>query len=217
MIFRNPIHFFSVYEWLGGDQGMTDLLENAGMRAVKHPERADLVVFNGGADIGTELYGESPVRNGVPRFMSIRDKDELQIYNLIRGRKFALGICRGAQFLNVLNGGTLFQHANHHNGSHKMTDLPTGKVYTTTSTHHQMMRPNTKEGTVIAVAHESTEKYADETAHPIHPDERNVDTEIVWYPKNKTLCVQGHPEYVPGSAFAEYIIDMVKDYMKEAA
>lgn len=215
--------FYSVYEWSGGDQGMTALMEGWGMEAVTDPMDADIVVFNGGADIGTEIYGERPAFQGVPRRMSPRDVDEISLYDKIKGDKFVVGICRGSQLLNCLNGGTLWQHVTNHNRSHQITDTITGVRYTATSTHHQMMRPNLKTGQVIAVADEATEKYAEDAMYPngitSFPDD-HADTEIVWYPKTRTLCVQGHPEYVPGSEFARYVHDLIGERMnnkKDAA
>lgn len=208
--------FYSVYEFTGGDQGMTPLLKGMGMTPVEHPEDADLIIFNGGRDIGTSIYNEYPAFDGIPHRMSERDRYEVALYKKFRNKKFILGICRGAQLLNCLNGGSLWQHVDRHNGSHPMLDLRTGTVYETTSTHHQMMRPNLKTAQVLAIASESTEKHADDVFYRPKPSadlSKGEDIEIVWYKGTKTLCVQGHPEYVPGSIFAQYVFDLVNELM----
>lgn len=212
--------FFSVWEWSGGDMGMTALLQDADMTPVLSPTDADLLVFNGGADIGTEIYGETPAMRGIPGHMSVRDREERELYEKFKGSKFFLGICRGAQLLNCLNGGTLWQHVDNHGRDHDMVDLLTGTIYRATSTHHQMMRP-AKSGQVLGIASESTVKVADGETHQCKPKMGDwEDVEVVWYKDTKTLCVQGHPEYVPGTPFAEYVLDLVRGYMnstKEAA
>lgn len=207
------IKFYSVYEWSGGDQGMTSLLQRDGMLPVQSPTEADLLVFNGGADIATEMYGEDPAMRGIPKVRSGRDCQEQELYEKHKGDKFFLGICRGAQLLNVLNGGTLWQHVDGHGKDHDMVDLLTGEMYRVTSTHHQMMRP-AKVGQVIGIASESHVKINQGETHQCKPHEGDwEDVEVVWYEDSKTLCVQGHPEYVPGTPFAEYVIGLVRAFM----
>lgn len=209
--------FYSHFD-LPGRDSTTALLVGAGMTAVYNPAAADLIVFNGGADIGTEIYGEVPVFGGIPHRKSARDRDEIELYKNFAAEKAFLGICRGAQLLNCLNGGSLWQHVNNHTASHIMLDLKTDEAIEITSTHHQMMRPNLRAGELIAMAHEATVRHAhNKIDHPNlvgglnQPIEERMDTEIVWYPGTKTLCIQGHPEYVPGSRFAEYALNLIKE------
>jgi gamma-glutamyl-gamma-aminobutyrate hydrolase PuuD len=70
----------------------------------------DAVVLAGGADIGAERYGAAaPPAAGVPR--PDRDATELAVLNRALERGIpVLGVCRGAQLLNVGLGGTLVQH-----------------------------------------------------------------------------------------------------------
>lgn len=161
----------------------------------------DLVVFTGGPDVSPEFYGERklPVSYTAPD----RDKREKEIFE-----KYLLtpkvGICRGGQFLNVMSGGSMFQDVNNHLGSHLMTNLlkvpgiDEDKIWVT-STHHQMMRAG-KDGIVIGVALGDKPKkglatsYTSAFKQPI-PE---YDTEVVWYPKTKSLCFQPHPEYMSG-------------------
>lgn len=206
--------FYSHYDF-NGPGTMIALLKREGMTRVLQPEDADIIVFNGGADIGTEIYNEIPAMRGIPRYKSERDQEEIDLFNNHLGDKFLLGICRGAQLLNCLNGGTLWQHVDNHGRDHQMVDLLTGHVYQTTSTHHQMMRPNLKTGKIIAVSHESNNKHAENVHRYIPINQKDdQDIEIVWYEDTMSLCIQGHPEYVPGSVFADYCIALVRNYMK---
>jgi len=194
--------------------GTRFLLTDAGLAEVDDPEEADVIVFNGGEDIATEIYGETPVFGGIPRKMSRRDIDEINIFDGFAGRRLLLGICRGSQLLNCLNGGTLWQHVNNHSRDHNIIDVRTGKIYRATSTHHQMMRPNLDVGELIAVASLSTMKHDDKSSVPFTPTTNlkdGEDVEIVWYPANTSLCIQGHPEYVPGTKYADYCLQLIDE------
>ncbi len=73
-------------------------------------DRLDALVVTGGADLDASRYGAEPhPHNDEPK--SVRDEWELALVAgaLERGMPF-LGICRGAQVLNVARGGTLIQH-----------------------------------------------------------------------------------------------------------
>lgn len=207
--------FVSLFDG-NGPGSTTYMLQKFGMKELPRaaiPD-ADIIVFNGGADIGTTIYGEQPAQFGGPKNPSNRDHQEIDIFNRWKGKKFFFGICRGAQLLNCLNGGTLWQDVNNHERNHSMVDLATGKVIHITSTHHQMMRPSPN-GKVIGVSYESTHKTA-EHERETGPLGTLQDVEIVWYPENQSLCIQGHPEYVPDSFFAKYSMGLIDQYITEA-
>lgn len=72
--------------------------------------RLDGLIVSGGADVEPARYGREPhPATGAPR----RERDEWELALLQAAGKAKvpyLGICRGAQVLNVLRGGTLHQH-----------------------------------------------------------------------------------------------------------
>src|SRR5690606_8516988 len=72
-------------------------------------ERCDGLLLQGGADCAPSSYGESPLR---PEWSgdAVRDDYERRLIDMaIEMRLPVLGICRGAQILNVARGGTLYQ------------------------------------------------------------------------------------------------------------
>lgn len=210
------LSFFSIWEDHPYHGTMSSLLMNHGLRLVDDPSQADILVFNGGQDIATEIYNETPIFGGIPHKMTRRDHIEVGLYDEYVGRKFMLGICRGAQLLNCLNGGKLWQHVNNHQRDHEMLDQTTGEIIKVTSTHHQMMRPNPKLAQIIGVANESSKKYAEnDDIFSEDPEVENKDIEVVWYPNTRSLCIQGHPEYVPGSRFAEWSLNLMETKYKE--
>lgn len=175
----------------------------------------DLLVFCGGADISPELYGQRNVRSGTN---VARDKREIELweYGMSKGIPM-LGICRGGQLLNVLNGGSMWQDASIHarGVTHDIIDTRTGNVHQTNSHHHQIMRAG-KSAELIAI-HEmlpidrktddrGTFGYEDLTAGERH------NHEVLFYPETNSLCFQGHPEF--GTMPAEggkYFWSLVKE------
>src|SRR5918996_2081806 len=73
-------------------------------------DRLDAVVLAGGPDVDPDRYGAAPhPRTGEPR--PERDAAELAVLHQALERGIpVLGVCRGAQILNVGLGGTLVQH-----------------------------------------------------------------------------------------------------------
>lgn len=70
----------------------------------------DGFVFQGGADLAPQSYGETPIENGRWPGDRHRDQYELKIMDYaFQNRKPFLCICRGFQVMNVYFGGTLFQ------------------------------------------------------------------------------------------------------------
>ena len=72
-------------------------------------QELDALVLQGGADVAPETYGQEPLREEW-RGDVVRDRYELALMRcFLAQKKPVLGVCRGAQLLNVAFGGTLFQ------------------------------------------------------------------------------------------------------------
>jgi putative glutamine amidotransferase len=195
-------------------EGTTELFLGRGWEMVDNMNDADIVCFNGGADIATEIYGEKSVYRSVPEHMSHRDQMEVAMYKVAKEKgKFILGICRGAQLVNCLNGGSLWQHVSNHGTSHAMIDLKTKERIFTTSVHHQAMIPG-PDADIIAVASQSTQKINEAGVKLFQPGlvnlEEGTDVEVVWYAKTRSLCIQGHPEFAPTTNFANYCFELIR-------
>jgi len=186
------------------------LMEKAGFDRAVSLHKADILLFVGGADVNPLLYNENPLVE--TRFDVQRDEFDMLGYRAAES-KFKVGICRGGQFLNVMNGGRMWQDVNNHAlvHTHKLTDAMPGKTLDVTSTHHQMMRP-TGSAIVIGTAREATYKKAETQRWLLNPnikvqDENKlnnyfkIDHEVLYYPGTRSLSFQPHPEY--GTAPAE--------------
>lgn len=173
------------------------MFQQEGWEVVRSMDKADLVQFVGGADVDSRLYGEP--RHAKTLCDPARDAHEKLVYELaLKKAKPMAGICRGAQFLNVMCGGKLWQDVDNHNkgGTHPAKDELTGEVFNVTSTHHQMMRP-TDDAFIIVTASESMTKHGMIGAGipwSQHGSEE-PDIEACWYMDQNCFCFQPHPEF----------------------
>jgi len=208
------------------------------MQLAESPKEADVVVFIGGVDIDPSIYGQ-PAHSSVDYTEPTRDQYEMTMFNMAAG-KLKVGICRGAQLLNVLSGGSLIQHVEGHRGGHDIVVKTEGNTVfrNVISTHHQMMLPSpvVTDRTILAVAHNKNTsvssmgfpyemeknkyaflgKYKSEDFNPF-----NEDLEIVYYKNTDSLCIQTHPERMGKTPFNgwcnELICQLALDTRKKTA
>jgi len=145
-------------------------------------KEGDIVILHGGTDINPAIYGAQKDPRTQP---SDRARDELELSAVAQAMEvgaYLFGICRGAQLLCALNGGTLKQHIVGHGGNHLLATQK-GESVISNSCHHQMMQP---EGNYQLLA------WIDEVI-----DKTNeVEPEIVYWPDTLSYGVQGHPEWL---------------------
>ena len=154
-------------------------------------EGSDLVAFTGGEDISPYLYGEHP--GSRTSYSPERDRVEISgYYKALELDIPVTGICRGAQLINVLNGGKLLQHVTRHGNDHIVEDVY-GNTYWSSSIHHQMLI-RTPDSILIGWSQEGGEKWTVDENHKYQKVVNPIDPEVVFYPKFKSLLIQGHPE-----------------------
>ena len=163
----------------------------------------DALVLMGGSDVCPATYGETALD---PRWNGDRIRDEYEIALLrafVKERKPVLGVCRGAQVINVAMGGTLYQdiptirpdalrhrmqslyekncHATSIVPGSGLADLyPGAGIVKTNSVHHQAVKDLGRELVVEAWS---------------EPD-RIVEA-IRWTGPSYLFGVQWHPEFHP--------------------
>lgn len=178
---------------VGGGRAYENMFLARGWTIVQSLGLADLIQFTGGEDVSPFMYGEKS--HPTTHSCKTRDEHELHIYENHIGNTPMAGICRGGQFLNVVNGGKLYQDVDRHaiGNTHHMK-IVGGDTIQVTSTHHQMMRAGLN-GEVLAYGARSTvkEHMGDEGVVRVEDDEHDV--EVVYYAKTKSLCFQPHPEF----------------------
>lgn len=159
---------------------------------------ADIIIFTGGDDVDPSLYNCKPHPTTYSNLQ--RDLAEREEFKKIRPDQLAVGICRGSQFLCVINGGILIQNVENHTirTTHPITEVSTDKIYEITSTHHQMQDPF-----IIPAKYWTCLFYSTGRRSSIY-EGYNVkfppyEPEIVLYNRPnlpKCLAIQGHLEYM---------------------
>lgn len=187
---------------VGGSISYTRFIDNA--QLVDSLEEADIVLFTGGEDVTPSYYGKQ--KHESTYCNPQRDAIEKEYFDRIQPNQIALGVCRGSQFLCVMNGGLLVQNCRNHGiyGTHKIIDKD-GREFEITSTHHQMQYPYNLDKKDYTVLFKSSENRS-----PIYEGD-GIDGDIIiklgepeivkYHKEGKPVClaIQGHPEVMEHS------------------
>lgn len=194
-------------------------------------EELDGLILTGGADLSPKNYGEDPLR---PEWAGdhVRDHYELELTRAcLELNRPLLGICRGAQLLNVALGGTLWQdietlhpgrrlHRNwelYDQHAHEVNLLPgswlartyghpAGQAAWVNSVHHQGLR---ELGRGLAVE----ARAPDDVIEAVRYDVQDPQGQVPF-----ALGVQWHPEFLFGTPIAADALDprtLLRAYVTE--
>ncbi len=172
----------------------------------ENPSSVGLVVFTGGSDVSPSLYGH---KNTKSYTNPSRDDEEVSIFHAAVQHDIPMaGICRGAQFLCAMAGGTLVQDITNHTEYHRLMYLDENGATkespeSVTSTHHQMQHPwSLPKGDFEILAWSSVSR----SSHYIYDGytfngelasrELKTEPDVVYYPRIKALGIQYHPEWM---------------------
>ena len=202
---------------VGDNKTVAQMFMNNGHRIVKDLEDdVEIVVFTGGEDVTPLLYGER-----------IHDKTNFSIERDMRERKLwaslpttlpKVGICRGGQFLNVMSGGSLWQHVDNHvtMKTHPATTI-SGDIIQVSSTHHQMMRPSKEAFTMLysdlcTFKETDTKRYEKKDADwGDLGDDIVEEVEACYYLHTNSFCFQPHPEYPLGRQCRPFFFQCIEE------
>lgn len=173
--------------------------------------KVDMVVFTGGSDVSPHLYGEE---NYASHCDLARDEFELSVFYSLSPEQAKVGICRGLQLLNVLNGGKLIQDHGHLGGTRKVyrgengwsgNGLSIGDVIVC---HHQgVLPPETgiDPTSITRIKVDNYRKAVSEDNWPIYSG---------FYPETNSFGVQWHPEWGDIDSDSQIIFfDMIDKYL----
>jgi GMP synthase-like glutamine amidotransferase len=180
--------------------------------------KASALVLWGGEDISPGIYKQRPSRETwAEKTMSVRDFIEVSLVKTALKMDIPIiGICRGAQLMCALSGGTVIQHVDGHAGWRHNIVTKDGAILVTNSYHHQMMNPfKVDHAELIAWAEDNLSKvYVGDADEPVKLPRGFREPEVVWFPNTKSLCIQGHPEFEDASSsFINYSVDLCKEYI----
>ena len=196
----------------------TVFLERARSVNLSVIEPGDVVLYGGGEDISPSIYkGEHNRFTHAPAQPSERDAFEIEAFHRAREvGAFNYGICRGAQMLCALSGGTLIQHVNNHAGRDHFIVTNDGRKYRTSSAHHQMMWPFALPRDKFMVLASCPENQSDVYVFNEQDIKRQLDVlepEVVWFPETRSLTIQGHPEFMnPQASLVRYTRELLQQY-----
>lgn len=172
------------------------------------------LVLWGGTDISSKYYGQKPSIHA-DRSNFNRDRIEFEkAANAINNNTPIVGVCRGAQLLCIINGGSLYQHSEAEQQDHDIIAKAIGSDDITitlpqvSAAHHQIMRP---EGNFEIIGWHPLPVKVFDTDTKWHMEDKTP--EIVWWPNTKCLGIQAHPEWAhPESQFLMYT-NALLDYL----
>ena len=179
---------------VGSNTRISRMFETHSWTLVDDVEDADLVQFCGGPDVDPTLYGDR--QHAFTNCDIERDEYETALFHLaVESGCGIAGICRGAQLVHVLNGGSLWQDVDGHAlGSTTHIAWLQGETngFHVSSTHHQMM----KEGTGEVLLHSRIARQKEDGDGASHlPGDYLRDVECMWHDVTGSICYQPHPEY----------------------
>jgi len=174
----------------------------------------DGILFTGGGDVHPSYFGEERSTE-IGTYEPERDTFEFALFRAARKLGLPLlGVCRGAQFINIAMGGNIYQHIEHrrtadskHNvmvyKNTELYDIVGREVYETNTHHHQAIRFPAKDMQVLARAADGTIEAIRSTVHP-----------FIW-------CIQWHPELMykywndkPSEEIFKRFVDAAHNYRK---
>jgi len=178
-------------------------------------EDADLVVFTGGSDVNPGLYGEEA--HTTTHYNNIRDEADLKAWKQCFEEGIPVfGVCRGMQFLWVVQGGSLYQDVDLHQGNHHIYDVLEERAVTNVSSvHHQMIDPksiNPARFEIVATNNKATRRHLNSKTTiegELH------DVEAVFMRDTAFFGVQGHPEYRGYEEFLRWTLKKMVHFYSE--
>lgn len=156
------------------------------------PEKFKLVFFTGGSDIDPGLYGHE--RCSKTYTNPFRDYIEQQIFELALKHNIPMiGVCRGLQWLAVMDGGHMIQHTTDHArfnehvvNTYRKTQFPVN------SYHHQMVMPR-ENAYIVCVSPKLSRLYIIGKNRKWKEGPAQ-EVESAYFPDINAFGVQWHPE-----------------------
>lgn len=164
-------------------------------------QELDALVLQGGSDVAPQTYGQTPID---PRWEGdvVRDRYELALLRtFVAQRKPVLGVCRGAQLLNVAFGGTLYQDI--------LTQCPAAHAHVDTDLYDQLehdvtflqgsaltrLYPNASQLRVTSIHHQAVADLGKDMVVEAVSTLDGLVEAIRWTGDSYARGVQWHPEF----------------------
>jgi len=181
------------------------LIHRSNIRLRDYARELDGLVLQGGADLSPAMYGEEPLR---PEWAGdpVRDDYEIELFReFVEAGRPVLGICRGAQLVNVAFGGTLWQDV--------ATQIPGSNTHRSPSAYDQnfhevsfepgsglaQLYPDAPTARVNSIHHQAVRKLGRDLRIEAWSEPDRVVEAVRWTGRGWVLGIQWHPEFMrPG-------------------
>jgi putative glutamine amidotransferase len=198
------------------------LIHRSDIRVADYARVLDGLVLQGGADVSPSTYGEQTL-SAEWAGDRLRDVYEIElVHEFVEARKPVLGICRGAQLINVAFGGTLYQDIR--------TQLAEAKVHVTDAyeKHRHPVRfepgsglarlyPSVEQASVTSIHHQSIKALGRGLRVEAWSDPDGVVEAIRANGKGYVFAVQWHPEFhYPGDRTALDSAPILEEFLEAA-
>lgn len=198
---------------IGKDKNCLSFLENVKLTSF---DKADVYIFYGIGDVhdnlrdGTNIEGKYDIRS---------ENLMKRVFNKISSDKICIGIGKGAQLLNVLNGGSLLEIVCHNDVIPHVTTFIDEKqiedyLFWTNSFHNKVMYPWDLDSNDWKLLAYSRDGYV--RGFGINDVATGVFPEVIDYHlegKPRCLCIQPNPELTPNAAVAEHLNKLINNYV----
>lgn len=180
------------------------LLHRSNIRVADYARVLDGLVLQGGADVSPLTYGEEP-QDAAWAGDRLRDVYEIELlHEFVEAGKPVLGICRGAQLINVAFGGTLYQDiATQVPGSHAhVTDAHEKNAHALRIEPRSglaRMFPGVERARVNSIHHQSIKTLGRNLVVDAYSEPDRIVEAVRGTGKSYIFAVQWHPEFhAPG-------------------
>ena len=197
-VFTKMLHYVEdgIAQWLQSRDALLFVLPLS-QRAAGYAQVLDGLVLQGGADISPLAYGEQPLK---PEWAGdpMRDRYEIDLVRAFASLgKPVLGICRGAQLINVALGGTLHQDIPAHRSDDY--DLHAHEVRLEPGSGLARLYGETGPRRVVSIHHQAIKRLAPGLVVEARAEDGVI--EAVRSTGTSYVCaVQWHPEFHGGRA-----------------
>jgi putative glutamine amidotransferase len=198
------------------------LIRRGNLSVEDYAQALDGLLLQGGADVSPRSYGDLPLR---PEWHGdiVRDRYEMELLaGFVDIGKPVLGICRGAQLINVAYGGTLWQDIpsmvpaalRHHDpelydrNAHVLSFEPGSLL--------EGFFPGRRSGMVSSIHHQAVRKLGAGLTIEARGESDGVIEAIRWDGPSFVYGIQWHPEFHPGRADLLDCTPILEAFLREA-
>ena len=193
-VFTKILHYVedAIAQWLQSRDALLFVLPLS-PRSADYARALDGLVLQGGADISPLAYGEEPLK---PEWAGdpVRDRYEIELVQAFTAaRKPVLGICRGAQLINVALGGSLHQDIPHHRSDEY--DQHAHEVRLEAGSGLARLYGETGPRRVVSIHHQAIKQLGRGLKAEAHSEPDGVVEAIRGEGPGYICAVQWHPEF----------------------